>query len=148
MSEQQRRRPPAERRGSGSGPGERRPRAGSRRPPPGRPSGPRQSSRRPASTRAVLRMPLGDSTRRLQVLLVVLGIVASVCAGRLVQIQGLDASAYASEASKQLTRSAPIAATRGTITDRDGTVLAVTSPAVMITADPTLINNPEPDKNR
>ncbi|WP_432559191.1 peptidoglycan D,D-transpeptidase FtsI family protein [Granulicoccus sp. GXG6511] len=93
-------------------------------------------------------MPLANSTQRLRVMLLVLGIVASVCAGRLVQIQGLDAPAYAATASKQLTRSVPIAATRGTITDRDGVVLAVTSPAVMITADPTLINNPEPDKNR
>ncbi|HHV22607.1 MAG TPA: penicillin-binding protein 2 [Propionibacterium sp.] len=95
-----------------------------------------------------MRLPLANSTSRLRIMVLVLGIVASVCAGRLIQIQGLDAPAYAATASKQLTRSVPIAATRGTITDRSGVVLAVTSPAVMITADPTLINNPEPDKNR
>lgn len=93
-------------------------------------------------------MPLASSTDRLKVMLLVLGIVASVCAGRLVQIQGLDAPAYAATASKQLTRSVPIAATRGTITDRAGVVLAATSPAVMITADPTLINSPEPGENK
>ena len=95
-----------------------------------------------------MRLPLANSTSRLRIMVLVLGIVASVCAGRLIQIQGLDAPAYAATASKQLPRSVPIAATRGTITDRSGVVLAVTSPAVMITADPTLINNPEPDKNR
>lgn len=93
-------------------------------------------------------MPLANSTGRLKIMLLVLGIVASVCAGRLVQIQGLDAPAYAATATKQLTRSVPLAATRGTVTDREGVVLAVTSPAVMITADPTLINNPDPAKNK
>ncbi|MDO5683499.1 MAG: penicillin-binding protein 2, partial [Propionibacteriaceae bacterium] len=94
------------------------------------------------------RLPLAQTSHRLRVMLVVLGIIASVLAGRLVQIQGLDAPAYAATASKQLTRSIPMPATRGTITDREGVVLASTSPAVMITADPTLINNPEPKKNR
>lgn len=93
-------------------------------------------------------MPLADSQKRLRILLLVLGIVASVCAGRLVQFQGLDPQAYAATAAKQMTRSVPIAATRGTITDRNGTALAITSPAVMITADPTLLNTPDADKNR
>jgi cell division protein FtsI (penicillin-binding protein 3) len=98
-------------------------------------------------------MPLASSHRRLNALLLVMAIVVSLCAGRLFQLQGLDAKAYAATAAKQMTRTVPMPATRGTITDRSGAVLAVTSPAVMITADPTLINpdNPKDDpkiKNR
>lgn len=123
--------------------------AASRRPVTGRPRSAGASKRRPGkSSGATLMMPLGDSQKRLQVLLIALAIVASLCVGRLVQIQGLDAKAYAATASKQMTRSVPIAATRGTITDRNGAVLAVTSPAVMITADPTLINAEDPEKNK
>lgn len=144
MSEQDRRRAQARR----STPPPRRPRATStsQRPRSGSSSQRRGSS--PAAVRPPLVMPLADSRKRLNALLLVLGIVASICAGRLIQFQGLDPQAYAATAAKQMTRSVPIAATRGTITDRNGAVLAVTSPAVMITADPTLINNPEPDKNR
>lgn len=106
---------------------------------------------RPAHSRSgrmSLVMPLADSQKRLRILLLVLGIVASVCAGRLVQFQGLDPQAYAATAAKQMTRSVPIAATRGTITDRNGTALAITSPAVMITADPTLLDTSDAAKNR
>ncbi|MGK3946200.1 cell division protein, partial [Streptomyces caeruleatus] len=39
-------------------------------------------------------------------------------------------------------------AVRGAITDRNGAVLADTAAAVLITADPTLINDPDPAKNR
>lgn len=112
------------------------------------------ASRRPANQRpgvrrrrTVLRMPLAASQRRLNILLLAMAMVVSICAGRLFQLQGLDAQAYAAEAAKSMTRSVPIAATRGTITDRYGAVLANTAPAVMITADPTLINAEDPDKN-
>lgn len=120
-----------------------------------RPAANRRVVKRPAANRppakragAGRRVKLANPVARLRIMLLVLAIVASLCVARLIAIQGLDAKAYAAEASEQLTRSIAIAATRGTITDRDGVVLAVTSPAVMITADPTLINTEDPAKNK
>jgi cell division protein FtsI (penicillin-binding protein 3) len=70
---------------------------------------------------------------------------AAVCAlllligGRLVQLQGLDHAKYADAAAAQRTETVPVHALRGSITDRDGTVLAYTSAAQDITADPTQV---------
>lgn len=93
-------------------------------------------------------MPLANPQRRLNALLLVMAIVISLCAGRLFQLQGLDAQANAATAAQQMTRTVPMPATRGMITDRYGAALAITSPAVMITADPTLINSADPAKNQ
>ncbi len=59
----------------------------------------------------------------------------SLCAGRLLQLQGFDSSSYPADA---LLRTLPLLPARGQITDRDGLVLASTQPAVAVTADPTL----------
>ena len=71
-----------------------------------------------------------------------LALVLSLFGGRLVQLQGLDATAYATEASKGRLRTLALPATRGTITDRNGVALATTVDAVNITADQTLIEDP------
>jgi cell division protein FtsI (penicillin-binding protein 3) len=68
--------------------------------------------------------------------------VLSLFAGRLVQLQGLDATTYASEAEAGRLRSAVLPAVRGTITDRNGVALATTVAAVNITADQTLVTDP------
>jgi len=68
--------------------------------------------------------------------------VLSLFAGRLVQLQGLDATTYASEAEAGRLRTAVLPAVRGTITDRNGVALATTVAAVNITADQTLVSDP------
>ena len=67
-----------------------------------------------------------------------MAIAISLCAGRLLQLQGFDSSAYAAISASQLTRTLALLPARGQITDRNGVVLAATEPAVNITADPTL----------
>ncbi|MGO1975319.1 MAG: peptidoglycan D,D-transpeptidase FtsI family protein [Propionibacteriaceae bacterium] len=100
-------------------------------------------TRRPAAKRSVAkgrrkttRIPLAGHTARLRVVLVVMAIAISLCAGRLLQLQGFDSSAYAATAARQMTTSLPLLPARGELTDRNGSVLAGTEPAVAITADP------------
>jgi cell division protein FtsI (penicillin-binding protein 3) len=69
------------------------------------------------------------------VVLVVAAMALSLCAGRLLQLQGFDSSSYPADA---LLRTLPLLPSRGQITDRNGLVLASTQPAVAVTADPTL----------
>ena len=76
---------------------------------------------------------------RLRVLLVATAVVFSLCAGRAFQVQALDASAVAAQAADQITVSQPIPALRGTITDRNGEVLAFSEPTVNVVADPEMI---------
>jgi cell division protein FtsI (penicillin-binding protein 3) len=81
---------------------------------------------------------LASGVRRLHAILIVLAISLSLCAGRLLQLQGFDSSAYAAMSADQLTVRLPLLPARGQITDRNGLVLAATQPAVAVTADPTL----------
>jgi cell division protein FtsI (penicillin-binding protein 3) len=106
-----------------------------------RPARPRAAGRRPA--RLVPQLRLADSHRRLRGAVLVLGVVLSLFAGRLVQLQGLDATTYASEAEAGRLRTAILPAVRGTITDRNGVALATTVAAVNITADQTLVTDPQ-----
>ncbi|MBA8794316.1 cell division protein FtsI (penicillin-binding protein 3) [Friedmanniella endophytica] len=132
------------------------PRPAQRRPAQGRPSArpgataagstrlgswlglPEGGRRPPVRRRRTLRIPLGSSTRRLRIGLLVIAMAVSLCAGRLLQLQGFDSSAYAAASTEQLTRTLALLPARGEITDRNGVVLASTEPAVDITADPTL----------
>jgi cell division protein FtsI (penicillin-binding protein 3) len=85
--------------------------------------------------RPPLRLPLASAQRRLHTMLIVVAMALSLCAGRLLQLQGFDSSSYSIDA---LTRTLPLLPARGEITDRNGLVLAATQPAVAVTADPTL----------
>ena len=101
---------------------------------------PRPGVRQPAPIRPVrrrppIRLPLASGPRRLHVLLIAVAMALSLCAGRLLQLQGFDSSSYTADA---LTRTLPLLPARGEITDRNGLVLASTQPAVAVTADPTL----------
>lgn len=118
-----------------------------RRPQPDRraPAGrrlPASTTRRPAGPppprRAPRRMPLASSPRRLHAVLIIIAVGLSLCGGRLLQLQGFDSSAYAATSAGLLTRKLPLLPSRGTITDRNGEVLASTQPAVAVTADPKL----------
>jgi cell division protein FtsI (penicillin-binding protein 3) len=101
---------------------------------------PRPRVRQPPPIRMVrrrppMRLPLASAPRRLHVLLIAIAMALSLCAGRLLQLQGFDSSSYTADA---LTRTLPLLPARGEITDRNGVVLASTQPAVAVTADPTL----------
>ncbi len=107
-------------------------------------------ARRPSRSRAnpasrtlhwlgTLRMPLGSSPHRLHAVLIIMAMGLSLCAGRLLQLQGFDSSSYAASSAEALTRTLPLPPSRGEITDRNGLVLASTEPAVAVTADPTLL---------
>ncbi|HET8916131.1 MAG TPA: penicillin-binding protein 2, partial [Propionibacteriaceae bacterium] len=76
--------------------------------------------------RPPIRLPLASAPRRLHVLLIAVAMALSLCAGRLLQLQGFDSSSYTAEA---LTRTLPLLPARGEISDRNGLVLASTQPA-------------------
>ena len=109
---------------------------------------PKGTVRRPPPRTPIteVRVPLGSSNRRLHVVLVVLAMGLSLCAGRLLQLQGFDSARYTADSIDALTRTLPLLPSRGEITDRNGTVLASTQPAVAVTADPTLIMGDQPAK--
>ena len=99
----------------------------------------RHRTRSPRSRRwAAVRLPLASSPHRLHVMLIVVAVALSLCAGRLLQLQGFDSAAYAAESTRELTRTLPLLPARGELTDRNGLVLASTEPAVAVTADPKL----------
>ena len=68
--------------------------------------------------------------------------VLSLFVGRLVQLQGIEAKAYADTASQQRLRTMVLTAERGEITDVNGAALATTVKAVNVTADQTQIVDP------
>lgn len=110
-------------RGSGHGSGN-----GSGRPP-------RRTTRRSRRPR-VLR--LGRPQRRLRVGLLVIAFIMSVFAGRLVQLQGIDASGFAEAAARERIQNVVLHASRGDITDVNGVSLATTVDTIAVTADPTM----------
>jgi cell division protein FtsI (penicillin-binding protein 3) len=85
---------------------------------------------------------LADSRRRLVALGIMVAMVMSLFAGRLLQLQGVEAAAYAATAEAERLRTVTIPATRGAITDSHGIALATTVDAVHVTADQTQIADP------
>ncbi|WP_327676367.1 peptidoglycan D,D-transpeptidase FtsI family protein [Kitasatospora sp. NBC_00458] len=81
---------------------------------------------------------LADPRRRLRVITIVLSVVFSIFAGRLVQLQLLDSDALAADANTNRYLNIPITAERGSITSSDGVALATTVDAYDITADPAM----------
>jgi cell division protein FtsI (penicillin-binding protein 3) len=77
------------------------------------------------------------SLLRLRVGFLIIAIIISVFAVRLVQLQGLDAAMYAERARAAGAVQEILPATRGSITDRNGNPLAQSLDGVMIVADPT-----------
>ena len=68
-----------------------------------------------------------------------MALVLSLFIGRLFQLQGLDAAAYAAEAEQKRLTSVDLLAERGTISDTHGTALATTVDARNVTADQELV---------
>lgn len=85
------------------------------------------------------RLPLASPIRRMRVLLIAIAVVFSLCAGRALQVQALDARTYATEAAEQMQQTVDLPALRGDITDRYGDVLAYTEATVNVIADPMTI---------
>jgi cell division protein FtsI (penicillin-binding protein 3) len=85
----------------------------------------------------------GHSDRRLRAGLLVILFVLTLFAGRLFQIQGLDASALAAQAQSKRTVEHVLPAHRGDITDVHGQVLATTIERKNVTVDQTIVGEYE-----
>ncbi|WP_237693689.1 penicillin-binding protein 2, partial [Streptomyces sp. SID2888] len=111
--------------------------------------GPRPSARRPAPPRAAAgrTIRLGSPRPRLRLVSLGLTLVLLAFVVRLVQVQGVDAHAYAAKADLNRYVGRTLSAVRGEITDRNGVELASSVDAYDITADPTLFT-PEATKVR
>jgi cell division protein FtsI (penicillin-binding protein 3) len=83
-----------------------------------------------------------DPSNRLRAGGVVLAVVLSLFMGRLLQLQAVDAPSYAARAEAGRLRTVELPATRGDITDSNGTVLATSVAAVNVTTDQTLVTDP------
>uniref|UniRef100_A0AAU2VB78 Penicillin-binding protein 2 n=1 Tax=Streptomyces sp. NBC_00003 TaxID=2903608 RepID=A0AAU2VB78_9ACTN len=101
-------------------------------PPPARS---RPPARRPAAAKKI---KLGSHRPRLRLVSLGLTLVMLAFVVRLLQVQAIDASAYAAKADKNRYASYALPAERGRITDRAGIALATSVDAYDITADPTL----------
>ncbi|CAL9287558.1 peptidoglycan D,D-transpeptidase FtsI family protein [Streptomyces sp. SudanB25_2051] len=140
-------RPSAARRPSGRTPGSART-GGTARPRPGsgqaapRPAArrPRQAPPRPPAPR---QLRLGSPRPRLRLVSVGLTLVMLAFVVRLLQVQAVDAAAYAAKAEKNRYLSHKLAAERGEITDRSGIALATSVDAYDITADPKMFTPQE-----
>ncbi|MFI9610226.1 peptidoglycan D,D-transpeptidase FtsI family protein [Streptomyces sp. NPDC052023] len=109
--------------------------AGRRRPGPGAHPSRRPGPPRPAAARGIR---LGSPRPRLRLIGFALTLVMLVFVVRLLQVQAVDASAYAAKAQQNRYVVHTLAAQRGEITDRTGVALATSVDAYDITADPTL----------
>ena len=81
---------------------------------------------------------LGSSQRRLRIGFLFIAFVVSVFGGRLLQLQGVEASSYATQAMKARLDTVTLHAERGDITDSNGVSLASTVDTVAVSADPKL----------
>ncbi|MET9930087.1 MULTISPECIES: penicillin-binding protein 2 [unclassified Streptomyces] len=108
-----------------------RPAAGARRP------APRPPARRPRTIK------LGNPRPRLRLVSLGLTLVMLVFVVRLLQVQAVDADAYAAKADKYRFQEYTLSAERGEITDRNGIALAASVDAYDITADPKLFTPAE-----
>ncbi|AYY12839.1 hypothetical protein EF847_09065 [Actinobacteria bacterium YIM 96077] len=105
---------------------------------------PSVSARRPGTPkkRRVPPFRFADPRKRIKVLLVGLCVVLSLLAGRLVQLQGLDASTYAVAANQIGRTDTTLPAPRGDIVDRNGAPLARAVEAYNVFVDQTQVSNP------
>ncbi|WP_432169894.1 peptidoglycan D,D-transpeptidase FtsI family protein [Streptomyces sp. 1222.5] len=120
-------------------------------PAPARPPRPREAvRRRPGPAARPVRRPggsrpmpppplrLGSPRPRLRLVALALTLVLLAFVVRLLQVQAVDASAYAARAEQNRYVVHTLAAERGGITDRNGVALAISEDAYDITADPTM----------
>ncbi len=106
---------------------------------------PRPASRRPPAAARIVPQPirLGSPRPRLRLVSLGLTLVMLAFVVRLLQVQAVDASAYAAKAEKNRYLSHKLAAERGEITDRAGIALATSVDAHDIIADPQMFTPKE-----
>jgi cell division protein FtsI (penicillin-binding protein 3) len=102
-----------------------------------RPAGHR---RRPPRTWLNRPLRRSSSVRRLNVTLVSITIALSLIVGRLIQLQGVDASHYLAVSEQQQMHVLSTPAVRGEIISSDGTALAMTVQTDQVYADPPMIS--------
>ncbi|MFF4499269.1 peptidoglycan D,D-transpeptidase FtsI family protein [Streptomyces sp. NPDC001401] len=112
-----------------------RPAAGGRRPGPGARPARRPAPARPAAPGA---LRLGSPRPRLRMVSLALTLVLIAFVVRLLQVQAVDASAYAAKADQNRYVGHVLTAERGGILDRSGVALAASVDAYDLTADPTM----------
>ncbi|WP_461110042.1 peptidoglycan D,D-transpeptidase FtsI family protein [Tessaracoccus terricola] len=78
--------------------------------------------------------------------MVVMALVVAVCIGRAFQLQAFDSEAMAAQAAEKMQSTRELPATRGSIMDRNGVVLAATEPAMLISVDPDMVMTNGADK--
>ncbi|MGY1761325.1 peptidoglycan D,D-transpeptidase FtsI family protein [Geodermatophilus sp. SYSU D00779] len=100
------------------------------------------TSRRAPGSRRVPGV-LRTSRRRYSVGFVLVVVPLLVITGKLWLLQGVDSGQYALAATQDRIRVQDIAPLRGSVVDRDGNPLAYTAEAFRVTADPTLVADPE-----
>ena len=111
-----------------------------------RPPVPRSAARRGRQgRRGTLR---GAPILRLKVGFVVIAMMLSVFAARLVQLQGLDPSSYAQMAAAEGQVNVVLPAERGDILDRNGEPLADSVDGLMVVANPTMTADQAPELAR
>ncbi|QIK72962.1 penicillin-binding protein 2 [Propioniciclava coleopterorum] len=99
----------------------------------GRPSTRRPGGRRPGRKPA-------STTFRLRILIMLIAVVFSFVGARAVQIQVFNGKETAAQAATKMTVARDVPAVRGTITGRDGQVMALTESTVNVIADPKAIS--------
>ncbi|MGY1697275.1 peptidoglycan D,D-transpeptidase FtsI family protein [Geodermatophilus sp. SYSU D00814] len=87
--------------------------------------------------------PLTAAPSRLWWGLVLVVVPLLVVTGKLVFLQGVDSADLAYRAEQDRLADVPLAALRGAVLDRDGNPLAYTVDASRVTADPSLVEDPE-----
>ncbi|MEV6328224.1 penicillin-binding protein 2 [Streptomyces sp. NPDC051909] len=102
---------------------------------------PRRPAPRPAPKPRTIR--LGSPKPRLRLVSLGLTLVLLVFVVRLLQVQAVDANAYAAKAEKHRYQEYTLSADRGEITDRNGVALAASVDAYDVTADPKLFTPEE-----
>lgn len=85
---------------------------------------------------------MADPRKRGTILLIVTGLLLTLFAGRLIEIQAVRGEALASEALDQRMKVLELPAERGSILASDGEPLATTVEARNLTADQTLVTDP------
>lgn len=81
--------------------------------------------------------------KRMLLMTVVLGVLFLLVIGRLWQLTVLDAEALTRRGVSQWTKEGIVTARRGTITDRNNNVLALSATSYMVCADPRLVQDEE-----
>lgn len=114
--------------------------------PAARQTGSRRRSEAPRRYRRTVRLPIGRTSVRIRVFMLVVAVLLGVAGVRAVQLQGIDAKAYAAEAAAKMTKTRELPATRGSISDRNGVVLAATEPAMLVSIDPDMVRTNGADK--